>query len=216
MEPRRCQVHGLVLTPEGQCVICMRGREQAAAGGSSASSGTYFSILIGILLVGGVALAAIKFMGPEEGAGVTPATDVTRDLANQAGGDQADETDEGETEETAPPPPRARPVSTDPTERPSQGPSAEDLKAEMQQVKITMYSTSWCDVCKAARRWMNEEGLQFTDLDVEKSETDKVLHRSLNPRGTVPTFDVEGTVLVGFDRRRMMDTVKQAAEKHLE
>lgn len=66
-------------------------------------------------------------------------------------------------------------------------------------VNIEMYSTSWCGACKAARLYMQDHGIAFTDHDVEADPDARTTQLSLNPRGSVPTIDVDGReVLVGF------------------
>jgi hypothetical protein len=51
------------------------------------------------------------------------------------------------------------------------------------------------------------------ELDVEASATDKVLLQSVNPSGTVPTFDVAGRVLVGYDVNILDDAIEEKALK---
>lgn len=211
-------MHGLVLPPDGKCLICARGREHAVAqAGPRTSTGTYLGLIVGILIVGTLVLGGIHFMTKKDTTAVTSIDDL---VPPSAAGQEEAVPDEEEFVE--PPPPPRRPVrSAFDTEAGTRRPggdarSGDELKEAMLDVNITMYSTSWCDVCKAARRWMTEEGYRFKDLDVEASKTDSIVHKSLNPRGTVPTFDVEGTVLVGFDERRMAEAIKAKAESKLQ
>jgi len=210
MEPRRCQVHGLVLPPEGKCLICARGREQKGSRGSRTSSGTYLGLIAGLLVVSALAFGGLRYFTKD----TTSATSIDEMVPTNAGKEAPAEDD---FVEPPPPPPRRasrNSFSKEAGQRRPGGPpgGGDELSAAMHGVKITMYSAPWCDVCKAARRWLSAEGYKFTDLDVEASKTDSIVHRSLNPRGSVPTFDVEGTVLVGFDERRMLQAIKSKAE----
>jgi glutaredoxin len=66
-------------------------------------------------------------------------------------------------------------------------------------LNIEMYSTSWCGACKAARLYMQDHGIAFTDHDIEADPDARTTQLSLNPGGSVPTIDVDGReVLVGF------------------
>jgi glutaredoxin len=74
----------------------------------------------------------------------------------------------------------------------------ERLARARRNVPITMYSTSWCRVCKDARRYLSESGVVYEDYDVDADRDADQRLRALNPRHTVPTFDIDGSVLTGF------------------
>lgn len=82
-------------------------------------------------------------------------------------------------------------------------------------VPITMYSTSWCPVCRKARSFFNANGLRFVERDVEKDAEAAVLYRRLNPSGGVPTIDIEGQVFIGFRPRAMAEALETAAARRL-
>jgi glutaredoxin len=74
-----------------------------------------------------------------------------------------------------------------------------EQRRAMGALNIEMYSTTWCGACKAARLYMQDHGIAFTDHDVEADPDARTTQLSLNPRGSVPTIDVDGReVLVGF------------------
>ena len=76
---------------------------------------------------------------------------------------------------------------------------------------ITMYSTSWCKACIAARAHMQANAIAFTDHDVEADPAAKARQLQLNPRGSVPTIDVDGReVLVGFSARNLQNAMTRA------
>ncbi len=83
-------------------------------------------------------------------------------------------------------------------------------------VDVVVYTTSWCPACKQAKSWMNAHGMAYDERDVEASVAySRELH-SLNPRGSIPTFDVEGQVLVGFSDRALVRAMEQAARRRVE
>jgi glutaredoxin len=65
---------------------------------------------------------------------------------------------------------------------------------------LTMYSAKWCGPCKRAKTWLAEKNIPYVDRDVDASVENKRAHQALNPRGSLPTFDVKGQVLVGWNQ----------------
>ena len=85
----------------------------------------------------------------------------------------------------------------------------------MRTVDITTYGAVWCPSCKAAHKWLDAQGIAYVDKDIEKSSADNKAMRALNPAGTIPTIDIEGQVLVGFDSRAIERAIRSAAEKRV-
>jgi len=63
--------------------------------------------------------------------------------------------------------------------------------------KVVMYSTAWCTVCKQARNYFNENGISFTEYDIEKDEGAGREFRKLGARG-VPVILVGSSRMNGF------------------
>lgn len=81
------------------------------------------------------------------------------------------------------------------------------LASASQSISIEMYSATWCSACQAAHRWMDHEGIAYHEIDVDR-QSDAISQLSvLNPRRTLPTFDVEGQVLVGFDQTALTSAI---------
>lgn len=74
---------------------------------------------------------------------------------------------------------------------------------------ITMLSTTWCSVCKRAKAWLNEKGIAYTELDVEKDEEGKRRYHELQGRG-VPIILVGKQRMNGFSEPRMEEMLKTA------
>jgi glutaredoxin len=103
------------------------------------------------------------------------------------------------------------PTSGMPASERSGAPRDERSLAELAQgVRITMYSTSWCGVCARARAFLQSAQVPFTDRDVEADVMAAQEARRLNPRGSVPTFDIAGTPLVGFSPRSFTAAIVNA------
>jgi glutaredoxin len=74
------------------------------------------------------------------------------------------------------------------------------LATASQSISIEMYTATWCSACQAAHRWMDHEGIAYHEIDVDR-HSDAISQLSvLNPRRTLPTFDIDGQVLIGFDQ----------------
>jgi glutaredoxin len=88
------------------------------------------------------------------------------------------------------------------------------LATASQSISIDMYTATWCQACQAAHRWMDREGIAYHEIDVDR-HTDAITQLSvLNPRRTLPTFDVDGQVLVGFDQVALTSAIDGAARRH--
>ncbi len=82
-------------------------------------------------------------------------------------------------------------------------------------VQITMYMTSWCPVCQHAREWLDRRGYRFEMRDVEVDVRAGRELRSVNPRGSVPMFDVDGRILIGFEPSLLEDAIERAASQRM-
>ena len=66
---------------------------------------------------------------------------------------------------------------------------------------ITMYTTSWCSDCVAAKRYLDAKGVSYTEVDIEQDERAAELVMQINDgRRSVPTLVTERTAasLSGF------------------
>ena len=73
---------------------------------------------------------------------------------------------------------------------------------------VTIYGTSWCGACRAARQYFAGRKIPFADKDVERDPSaarelaDKAAKMGI-PTDRVPVIDVRGRLLQGFDRARV-------------
>ena len=68
---------------------------------------------------------------------------------------------------------------------------------------ISVYSTSTCPACGLAKTYLKESGAEFKDYDVsaDKEKAQEMVSKSRQTG--VPVIDIDGTIIVGFDRRRI-------------
>lgn len=83
------------------------------------------------------------------------------------------------------------------------------------RVTVTMYATQWCGVCRKAREYMDANGIDFMELDTDDSAAAKERLGELNPLKTIPTFEIDELVYVGFQEELFNANLDEAAQKHL-
>jgi glutaredoxin len=63
---------------------------------------------------------------------------------------------------------------------------------------VTLYTASWCGVCKRAKAFLRERNIPFTEWDVEKTDYGAYKYRELGGQG-VPLITLGSKVMTGFD-----------------
>ncbi|MFO0685307.1 MAG: glutaredoxin family protein [Sandaracinus sp.] len=151
----------------------------------TSSSATWILLAGAAVLCGGV--IALAFSGNEERSQPTLADEV--DYAVPAAAPAVE----------PPAPPPAAPMT---------------LATASQSISIEMYSATWCQACQAAHRWMDQEGIAYHTIDVDRQASAQAQLSMLNPHRTLPTFDIDGQVLVGFDQVALTSAIDGAARRH--
>ncbi len=80
-------------------------------------------------------------------------------------------------------------------------PEAQQANPPKTYPKITMYTTTWCSDCVAAKRYLDAKGVSYTEVDIEQDERAAELVMQINDgRRSVPTLVTERTAasLSGF------------------
>jgi glutaredoxin 3 len=222
----RCVVHGLAAGPEGRCVICRRADRAPPSDGrriALTALGLLLAAIVGSIVWKRWPAPARTAPGPEAAAAPPELPEP-----------EARKEDAPSRPPASPtafiPPARRAPPATPPEGPPARiaeraanpPPDAEDalerrreLSAAMRSVPIRMYTTSWCPVCTKAKAWMAAKQIAYVELDVEASEGNRRAQRALNPRGGVPTIDIDGEVIVGFGPSDVEAAIRRAAERRL-
>ncbi|MFH1809048.1 MAG: glutaredoxin domain-containing protein [Pseudomonadota bacterium] len=73
---------------------------------------------------------------------------------------------------------------------------------------VVIYTTPWCGFCKRAKAYLKERGVAFVERDVEGSaaaarELETKLRATGSAGSGVPVIDIDGTLVMGFDRPRI-------------
>jgi len=75
---------------------------------------------------------------------------------------------------------------------------------------VVMYCTRWCPGCRRARAWFQNNNIEYqeVDIDVTPGAAEQVKQWANGTR-TTPTFDIEGTILVGFDEKKVEAAIQE-------
>jgi glutaredoxin len=93
---------------------------------------------------------------------------------------------------------------------------AQELANLRERVDVVVYYTSWCPACRKLRAYLAERGIRSTEYDIENDSAAQARQRVLNPGGSIPTVDIEGQVLVGFNPKRIEAAIDRAARARLQ
>lgn len=74
--------------------------------------------------------------------------------------------------------------------------------------RVVLYVTPWCGYCKKAAAHLRRRGVAFVERDIDSdpaaaAELARKLAAAGLSGGGVPVLDVDGTVVIGFDRARI-------------
>ncbi len=88
-----------------------------------------------------------------------------------------------------------------------------NLAAASHLVSIEMYSAAWCAACGRAKEWMRGQGITYHEVDVDRRAGALAQLQMLNPRSSLPTFDVDGHIIVGFEETRLRNAIDDAVRR---
>lgn len=73
---------------------------------------------------------------------------------------------------------------------------------------VTIYTATWCAFCHAAKDYFDKKGVKYTDKDVEHDAD--AFRESVEKSGQrgIPVIDIDGQIIVGFDRPRIDAALK--------
>ncbi len=77
----------------------------------------------------------------------------------------------------------------------------------MESKNVIVYSTPTCPYCGMVKTYLMERGVSFKEYDVsaDREKARELLSKS--GRMGVPAIDIDGTIIVGFDRRKIDDAL---------
>jgi len=73
---------------------------------------------------------------------------------------------------------------------------------------VTVYSTTWCAYCHAAKDYLDKLNVKYTDKDVEKDPAATQESVAKSSQMGIPVIDIDGTIIVGFDKSKIDHALK--------
>lgn len=84
-------------------------------------------------------------------------------------------------------------------------------KYNYNKAMVKIYSTPTCVYCKTLKEYLRRNKVEFQDIDVSKSEKDLQEMITLSGQMGVPVVDIDGEVVVGFDKQKIDGLLKIAS-----
>lgn len=82
-------------------------------------------------------------------------------------------------------------------------------EVELPRGGIVLYCTSWCPACRRARAWLMENNLEYTEVNTSGNpKAARQLEEWTGGNRTTPTFDIDGTIIIGFDKSKVREVLK--------
>lgn len=77
--------------------------------------------------------------------------------------------------------------------------------------KVIVYTTGWCAFCHTEMDWLKKLGVDFEakDIEAEPAARDELLEKNGGNFQGVPVTDIAGTLILGFDRPKLEDALRQ-------
>lgn len=74
---------------------------------------------------------------------------------------------------------------------------------------VIMYCTRWCPGCRMGRRWLEQRGIAYTEVDVNSNpEAAAQVRRWANGKLVTPTYDINGTIVVNNQWERLSELLE--------
>ena len=75
-----------------------------------------------------------------------------------------------------------------------------DLEEGKSQKRVTVYSTPTCTYCTQIKKYFDEKGIKYRDIDVSKDQKAAEAMVKRSGQQGVPQTDIAGQIVMGFDR----------------
>ena len=74
--------------------------------------------------------------------------------------------------------------------------------------QVTIYSADWCAFCHAAKEYLDKKGVKYTEKNIETDPAFAQESVSKSGQTGIPVLDIDGTIIVGFDRPKIDAALK--------
>ena len=73
--------------------------------------------------------------------------------------------------------------------------------------KVKIYSTPTCPYCIRTKQFLKDNRIEFEDIDVSHNQVAAEEMVKISGQMGVPVLDIEGEIIVGFDKERIKQTL---------
>lgn len=73
--------------------------------------------------------------------------------------------------------------------------------------QVRVYSTPTCHFCIQAKRFLNDNKIEFENIDVSADQDKAQEMIAKSGQMGVPVLDIEGEIIVGFDREKIKNAL---------
>jgi glutaredoxin-like YruB-family protein len=86
-----------------------------------------------------------------------------------------------------------------------------DSKQTSDDAKVIIYSTTWCAFCKTEEQYLDRLGVSYIKKDIEedKAAYEELMQKNGGEFQGVPVTDIAGSLVLGFDRRKIDEVLKE-------
>jgi glutaredoxin-like YruB-family protein len=70
---------------------------------------------------------------------------------------------------------------------------------------VTVYTTPTCPYCKMTKEFLREKNVEYTEIDVSADQAKAKEMIDKSGQMGVPVIDVDGKIIVGFDKKELAD-----------
>lgn len=73
---------------------------------------------------------------------------------------------------------------------------------------VEIYTAPWCAFCHAVKEYLDKLGVKYVEHDIEKDPAKANESVSKSGQMGIPVIDIDGTIIVGFDRPKIDEALK--------
>ncbi|MBT2372102.1 glutaredoxin family protein [Pseudomonas fluorescens] len=73
--------------------------------------------------------------------------------------------------------------------------------------RVTLYSTDWCGYCQQTQRFLDQKGIPYKTVDIEKDAEGRKAYEALGGGG-IPFVEVNGTLIRDYNPDAIMAALK--------
>jgi mycoredoxin len=86
-----------------------------------------------------------------------------------------------------------------------------DSKQTSDDAKVIIYSTTWCAFCKTEEQYLERLGVSYIkkDIEADKEAYEELMQKNGGEFQGVPVTDIAGSLVLGFDRRKIDEVLKE-------